>query len=411
VGKYVVVAVVCVVAGFVGAVLTGRVGEPDARAPTQPAEEPRVAPAHEIQVLRQEIERLTAELARREGPASGPAADEGEGGSAVKAMLPPDASKARIAQAERLVRQYRAQSLLNARNAEATAARRVAEEMEAERRFLEDKARGGVMAMLRGLREKPAHLVDLVSSPGRFGKLFVQHVTGPTLAGYQLADVVPLPDGSVVALAAGVHSWDVAGYRSHKKFPKDLFFRGAGMDRTLLRLNELDTRDEIHSLTFQDLTIDCSGDYMTDLRSRNPVTIRLVRCRVANFDMAAGGSVMLGADTAAFLAEDSRFEAGLGHRAVPGSGNLFRVRSGLLVRLAGCVVRGPFSSVYDSDDQATYVFSKCSFEDMAPRLRGRLESPPAGVRMEECTFSYLEDGYSRKRGERPFTEINPDWKR
>ena len=122
--------------------------------------------------------------------------------------------------------------------------------------------------------------------------------------------------------------------------------------------------------------------------------------------MRAGGSVMLDARQAALNATDCRFEAGFG--GSPGSGNLFRVRSGLLVRVENCVFRGPFRSVFDRDDAATYVFSGCAFEEMEPHRRGQLESPPAGVRFEDCVFAWAEPADSR-RERRSLAELNPDW--
>jgi len=113
-------------------------------------------------------------------------------------------------------------------------------------------------------------------------------------------------------------------------------------------LDELSTNSEVRSLTFRDLTVDCSDNYLTDLRSGNPATIRFENVRVVGFDMGAGGSVMLAARRAAFFASGCRFEAGYGRS--PGSGNLFRVRSGLLARIEDSVFVGPFRSVFDTHD-------------------------------------------------------------
>ena len=162
---------------------------------------------------------------------------------------------------------------------------------------------------------------------------------------------------------------------------------------------------EVNSLTFEDLTLDCGSNYLTDLRTRNPVTIRLRRCRVVGFDMGAGGSVMLAARSAAFYATDCRFEAGFS-RINPGDGNLFRASSGLLVRIEGSVFKGHFHSVYDANAYATYVFSNCRFEDMSPRMKDALEKPRDGVRFHDCTFHYSE----ARQPKRSFSEINASWR-
>ena len=173
------------------------------------------------------------------------------------------------------------------------------------------------------------------------------------------------------------------------------------MDDTLVKIDEISTRDEIHSLTFRDCTVDCGDDYLTDLRSKNPVTIRMIRCRVIRFDMGAGGSVMLAARSAAFYASDCRFEAGFGRS--PGSGNLFRVRSGLLVRIEDSVFVGPFSSVYDTNRAATYVFERCRFEQQ----KIPLENPPTGVRFLDCTATPPPAKRTRKK--KPLSDLNPRW--
>jgi hypothetical protein len=188
----------------------------------------------------------------------------------------------------------------------------------------------------------------------------------------------------------------------NQEFPKDLVIEGRGMDVTLVTIDEISTRDEIHSLTFRDCTVDCGNDYLTDLRRDSPATIRMIRCRVVRFDMGAGGSVMLAARSAAFYASNCRFEAGFGRS--PGSGNLFRVRSGLLVRIEDSTFVGPFRSVYDINRSATYVFERCRFEQQ----RVPLDKPPAGVRFIDCTSTPPPTMRSKPK---PLTEINPDWKK
>jgi hypothetical protein len=311
-----------------------------------------------------------------------------------------------------LAGEIRGSSLNAAKSAESTAVRRIVEEILKEERILQDKERGGAMTLLRSLEEEKASMTGLLADRERFLNLFRRHTTGPVVAGEEVKAIGAVKDGSTLSYGAGQYKLNVDHYGSGKPFPKDVLIQGAGMDVTLLRLNELCTSNEIHSLTFKDLTIDCNNDYFSDLRSDNPVTIRMVNCRVVRFDMGAGGSVMLAAETAAFHAEGCKFEAGYGRS--PGSGNLFRVRSGLLARLDHCEITGPFSSVFDDDDAATYHFFNCSITGITPFNEREIKNPPNGVIFENCTFAYLDREAFRKsmmdRKPKPLSEINPSWK-
>ena len=387
-----------------------------------PSRDPASRPgpsAAEGEVLRTEIERLRREVAASRTappspavppPAGAPPIPSGQ--PSVTDLLPPGTPPERVTEARVAAERIRAAALEAARRAEATAAGKVKEDMERERVVLEDAARGGTMALLRGLQVTGAHLPELVGDSAKFSGLFARQVQGPSLTDASWRPKEPFEDGTTIVLGEGAHTWDAAGYQHRKGFPKDLLLRGAGMDKTLLRINELKSREEIHSLTFEDMTIDCSNHYFTDLRSDSPVTIRMKGVRVVGFDMAAGGSVMLAANSAAFLAEDCRFEAGYG-RVGAGSGTLFRVQKGLLVRMDRCLVRGAFRSVYDAGAAATYRFEGCAFTECAPRQRGALEKPPEGVAFVDCTFDYAAtDDADRwdKNSPRSLSDFNPAWK-
>ncbi len=268
----------------------------------------------------------------------------------------------------------------------------------------EDAARGGIMGLLDSLEENPVHRHDLLDDIETFASYFERKSAGPGIDGATWTSKQGLPDGSALMYPPGVHEWRSQSL-DREKFPRDLLIRGAGMDVTLVRLDEVHTRDTVHSLTFRDLTLDCGNKYLTDLR-RSSITLRLERCRVIRFDMGAGASVMLSAPSAAFYATDCIFEAGFGRS--PDSGSLFRVRNSLLARLDHCRIVGPFDSVYDADDSATYLFQNCSFENQAPRQRRDLESPPYGVRFVNCSFSFSQDD---AWDEKPklLSELNEDW--
>jgi len=284
--------------------------------------------------------------------------------------------------------------------AEMTAARQVAEEIRKERAFLEDKARGGTMELLRNLDTR---LPDLVGDEKRFGVLFERRAEGPVLGGAPGPEDT-LADGSTISLPAGVH--DLRLPRT-TRFPRDILVQGSGMNMTLMRFQALDARDEVVSLTFRDLTIDCQDSSFADLRSA-PGAIRLERCRVVRFDNGAGGSVMLDArgTQVAFHATDCRLEAGYGR--APGFGNLFRFRAGL-VRLDRCLIQGPLRSIYDAGNAATYLFLHCDIRDAPPGEESRLTSPPDGVRFVECTFTYLRPDTVGPSKPRPLSDLNSDW--
>jgi len=293
---------------------------------------------------------------------------------------------------------HRREGLLQAaEQAEVVAARALAEEILKERAFLEDQSRGGTMEMLRALRKSRVRPFALLEDPARFGEHFTRQTSGPVIVGTTWKPKDPIPDGTTLSFPAGAHVFKSSALDHVPRFPRDLLIQGAGMDATLVRLDEISTRKEIHSLTFRDLTIDCGNDYFTDLRRDEPVTIRLERCRVVRFDMGAGGSVMLAARVAAFYATDCRFEAGYGR--APSFGNLFRTSAGL-VRLEHCVIQGPFRSVYDR--RASYVFDRCEFHGTPNYAK----SAPDHVRFLECWFG---PPAKAERKPRPLSDINPAW--
>lgn len=286
--------------------------------------------------------------------------------------------------------------LAGAENAEAEAAREVAEEIRRERVFLEDKARGGTMELLRNL---DTQLPDLVGDDKRFGALLERHGAGPLLNAAPSPNET-LENGTTISFPPGVHGLQLPRTR---RFPRDILVQGSGMDATLVRFAELGARDEVHSLTFRDMTIAC-GSYFTDLRN-SPASIRLERCRVVGFDKGSGLSVMVKAPQLAFYATDCRFEA-VGRS--PGSGNLFQLKAGL-VRLDRCVIQGPLKSIYNADSRATYLFSKCDIRDAPAEAEPGLKSPPNGVRFVECTFAYLPRGVTAPTTSRPLSDLNPNW--
>ncbi len=323
------------------------------------------------------------QAAQQNEPPIGPAPKASWTAREILLRAIPDAPAGRLADADARAARIRAEAQGAAEQADVTAAYAIAEEIRKERAFLADEARGGTMNLLRALKRSKTHPFDLVGAPERFAALFERTANGPALQGTDRKLDASLADGATIAFPAGVHEWRVnqLGRGSHV-FPRDLLVVGVGMDATILKLDEFNAQSEVASLTFRDLTIDCSDNYLTDLRSENPITLRLERCRVVGFDMGAGGSVMFSANTAAFFATDSRFEAGFGR--APGFGNLFRCGA-LLARLDRCAIVGPFRSVYDAQATSTDVFADCVFTNCDKDFATRYAAPPDGVRFERCT--------------------------
>jgi len=184
------------------------------------------------------------------------------------------------------------------------------------------------MTFLRTLNNytfEPEEIISALSSES-FPELFRRRVLGFEVYGedFKEGKTIP-PDGTTINFSVGIHTLNIRMWRRSKTFPKDILIKGKGMNNTLVKLNEISTRSQIRSLTFSDITIDCGNKYFIDIRKDEPVTIRLMRCRVIGFDMGAGGSVMMGGRVFGFYATDSVIEAGFGRS--PGSGSLFRSNS------------------------------------------------------------------------------------
>lgn len=314
-----------------------------------------------------------------------------------------DAPPERIADAAARAKKIRQDAIARAANAEAEAAVIVNEEMLKEAEFLDDRARGGTMALLRRLAKAQVHPFTIVGSHEKFSRLFERYASAVAVNGSGTAALLDLPDGTAVAYPEGSFRLRVTGYGAQYRLPKDLVVRGAGKDKTLVTIDgDLSSDYEVTNLTFEDLTIDCNNNYLTDLRTDNPITLHFVRCRIVGFDMGAGGSVMLSANTAAFFAEDCIFEAGYA-RYEAQYGNIFRVNRGLLARLEGCTFVGPFSSVIHGSSTTTACFYECRFENACYQP---VMSVQEGIRFENCVELVATDS---KGPMRYFRDLNPAW--
>lgn len=319
--------------------------------------------------------------------------------------LEPDASAERIAEVEQMAEQIRLSAKGTHARAAVDAARTVAEAMAEERAFLADQARGGTMEMLKALSDAGARPFALVEDPTVFSTHFQRATSGPEVDGAARPKTHDAPEsGSTIRYPDGEFELAVSRWGGREGFPEDLLIEGAGRDRTTLRFDEFNARGQVRSLTFRDVTVHANDNYLFDLRSQEPVTVRFERCRVVGFDMGAGGSVMLAARVGACYATDTLFEAGYGRH--PGSGNLFRVGGGFLARLERCEFIGPFRSLYDLNGGSTYVFQSCRFVNQKVPLDG----PPTGVRFHDCELAERDpDEIAGERLTASLAALDRDW--
>ncbi|MCC6464376.1 MAG: hypothetical protein IT463_03435, partial [Planctomycetes bacterium] len=266
---------------------------------------------------------------------------------------------------------------------------------------------GDAVSTLRLMQELTPAIRATVRNGEVFSTWFERKTSGPAMDGSAISERNPSVDGATVRFGAGKHVWKVSGLgRADKPFPADVLVVGAGRDETLLSLDEIEATSDVRSLTFQDLTLDCANNYLSDMRSKNGSTIRFERCRIVRFDMGAGGSVMLSSRGGlAFYATDTLITCGYGRS--PGSGHLFRVQGVLMVRMERCTVEGPMYGLFSDHGQACYCFVDCSFNNV-PKL---FEEPAApeelGAIFERCTFEGLGDAKARQL---KLADINPAWK-
>jgi hypothetical protein len=268
--------------------------------------------------------------------------------------------------------------------------------------FRDDLERGGAIGLLHGLLQEPLPIGRQRARDGSFaiardaetfGRIFEPRATAPALRGLP-EDLRLVPDGTTIDLPEGtfgVSSGALMDTRRRRdlpfRFPRDVVFKGAGMDRTLLRggLHYL-TCGEVLGLTFVDVTLDCKNPGVLHLKS-GIATLRLVRCRVR-------AGTVVAADAAALHAAGCEFDD---------TAELLRAERGL-ARLDQCTIRGAIDAGPDGSDVAC-VFHRCAFLDAPPHLQTNLEQRRA-VLLEGCRFEVA----AKPPPPRPLYAINPAWR-
>ena len=152
----------------------------------------------------------------------------------------------------------------------------------------------------------------LAADPARFAEIFRPRVSGRVHDGPTLAVGAPLADGDVLRYPAGVFRVrDLA--QGREPSPADVTLRGAGMDATLLVLDELDPRGALERFAIENCTV-FAEQGIADVRG---AIVALSRIRLVGFDCGSGGSCALSLDRdAAVSAADCRFEGGYGRAPV-----------------------------------------------------------------------------------------------
>lgn len=271
-------------------------------------------------------------------------------------------------------------------------------------RLRDDLDRGGAMALLRGLLDaRPGRpwtvaaaegAAAVVGDDGTFPKIFSRQKSGSVVHGPG-ADWSTLADGTTLVYPEGVFAIDWT--EAPERLPRDLLLKGAGMDRTLLRISRArrGENEEIHGLTLAALTIDCGNEDLLWPKS-GLAAVRLVECRIARTE-----TILDGPDAGAIRAERCEFEGG---RRDGGFERCRLLATGRgLARLDDCTIRGSID-VYDTGHVAC-LFRRCTFVQVHANLQSNLERRP-GVRLEGCRFEVA----ANPPPPRPLHAINPAWR-
>jgi hypothetical protein len=218
-------------------------------------------------------------------------------------------------------------------------------------------------AVLAAIREGSLGAqVALVDDAKRFGRYFAC-ARGGVLNGLELAahpDATSINSGAVIQFPAGDHGLNGRDLRLSADVAC-ITIAGAGMDRTLLRLQSLSATGKLDRLELRDLTLYSACDAI-DLRGTG--VWRAERVRFIGFDCGAGGCGVFDLTTGGLLELVScRIEGGYGRN--PGDGCLFDARgSVLLARFEDCAFDGLRIGWRQWGSNATVVFERCRMTNL-----------------------------------------------
>jgi hypothetical protein len=276
-----------------------------------------------------------------------------------------------------------------------------------------DALRGGAFTLLEKLDAgEGAPVLSLVHDTVAFDALFVREAPehGVDLGLAKKSSREELTDGSTFAFPAGCFLIDNLLERgATSAAPKDFTIAGAGMDATLLVLDQdLGSRGAIRNFTLRDCTVHTDGNYLFDHRSGG-ATVTLERVRVVGFDSGSGSSCAISMNHGVVLSVRScRFEGGFGRS--PGSGDVFDMRTDALVARFDDTFMQHVGLGFDHiRPNATVLFVNCRLENMFSwsDLLGTIEAH-AGIELVATTLTMhtTVEGQSLKRD---LDELFPGW--
>lgn len=220
------------------------------------------------------------------------------------------------------------------------------------------------------------------ASGAMIDQVMVRQASRSSIDGTNFAndDSMALLAGTEIVFGPGVHSLNERRLRGPdgSTLPADITVSGAGMDVTLLRINDISVRGVVERLAFRDLTIDAEGDGLFDLRYAQAL-LALERVRIVNFDAGHGGCYLFDVrEGTMLLASQCEFVGGYGKS--PGRGHLFR-SDPVVARFEDCSF-----SYFDVNPPSgeRISFSNCRFELLN---RNPIPNAPAGVVYKNCTFT------------------------
>ncbi len=240
-------------------------------------------------------------------------------------------------------------------------------------------------------------------TPGLFQRALAPRVSNATLKGEELSSASKgqFEDGVTLEFGAGLHSLKDAWIRREDgEFPEDLHIVGAGINTTLLKIDEFAARGAVQRLHVRDITLDAGNDYLFDLRGGG-LTIDMENVRVVRFDMGAGSSLVFGVRNGVLIrARNCEFLDGYGRH--PGSGNLFR-GSALVASFTGCLFR-TVELRLSRGNESSVLFNGCTFENYRndPTLS-------TWATFDDCVVRSPRSSHNSDNEPRSLTEFFPGW--
>jgi len=124
-----------------------------------------------------------------------------------------------------------------------------------------DEAEQMVSHLLEGLDEGRWHpLWDLVDSGENMSRLFARVASGPVIDGQRTGLEVRPSDGATIRFPAGRHALDARTLSRFDPFPREIVIEGAGMDQTLLVMNDdIRPTGQVFHLRIKNATVDTAG--------------------------------------------------------------------------------------------------------------------------------------------------------